>query len=196
MNLIVKYQGLEIASYRSKPKVRKTRPIHAHSKIWMEKNSVVWSFDFLWSCAFFPNLLTILLIVFLLSCIAFFIHCFCLGCYLVFIKRKRTKKKKKIQFFLSCVLESTCTHKLVKKLILLTCIPHIAWLSTLYAHTMLVNQVLNFVWYLTKNLWLNYLSLLSLSLMKMTIYLFIFLRERHKWLTTYVCQLTYPSAKK
>ena len=45
----------------------------------------------------------------------------------------------------SCVLESTCTHGLVKKLILLTCVPSIAWLSTLNAHTMSVNQVLDFV---------------------------------------------------
>ena len=43
------------------------------------------------------------------------------------------------------VLDSTCTHGLDKKLILFTCAPSIAWLSTLYAHTMSVDQVLNFV---------------------------------------------------
>lgn len=37
LNLIVKNQGLEAASYWSKPKARKTRPIHAPSKIWVEK---------------------------------------------------------------------------------------------------------------------------------------------------------------
>lgn len=41
LNLIVKNQGLETTSYRSKPKVRKTRPIHALSEIWMEKTSVI-----------------------------------------------------------------------------------------------------------------------------------------------------------
>ena len=135
-------------------------------------------------------------------CFSFKLHCIFHSLFLPrllfsFHKKKKNQKKKKIQFFLSCLLESTCTHKLVKKLILLTCVPHIAWLSTLYAHATLVNQVLNFLWYLTKTLWLNYLSLLSLSLMEMKIYLFtFFLRERHKWLTTCVCQLTYPSAKK
>ena len=53
-------------------------------------------------------------------------------------------------FVCEYVLDSTCTHGLNKKLILFTCVPSIAWLSTLYAHTMSVDQVLNFVWYLLK----------------------------------------------
>ena len=91
-------------------------------------------------------------------------------------------------FMCEYALDCSCTHGLVKKLILLTCVPYIAWLSTLYAHTMSVNQMLNFVWYFTKNLWINYLSLLSLSLMERTK---LFLREMHEWLTTCVCQSTY-----
>lgn len=41
LNLIVKNQGFKTASSRSKPKSRKTRPIHTPTKIWVEKTSDV-----------------------------------------------------------------------------------------------------------------------------------------------------------
>lgn len=41
LNLIVKYQGFETASHRSKPTFRKTRHISNLSKIWVEKTSDV-----------------------------------------------------------------------------------------------------------------------------------------------------------
>lgn len=39
LNLVVKSQGLETSSYRSKPKSWKTRPIYAPTKIWVLKTS-------------------------------------------------------------------------------------------------------------------------------------------------------------
>ena len=41
LSLIVKNLGFKTASSRSKPKSRKTRPIHTLTKIWVEKTSKV-----------------------------------------------------------------------------------------------------------------------------------------------------------